>query len=198
MPTKANITELLQAYQAGDASAFDSLLAQVYRELRVVARNRVAGQVKKCSLSPTDLLHETFMRLRAQEGLALKDRQHFFAVAAQCMRWVLIDYAKAKGRAKRGGAAIRVTLDEGLLASRSSEIEASDLGHVLEKLAAQDPRACQIVELRVFSGMTLNEVADDLRLSLATVKRDWKMAIAFLRRELEAPPTPARSYRKAG
>jgi RNA polymerase sigma factor (TIGR02999 family) len=170
----------------GPSNPFDQFIPVVYRQLRRIAQNQIRNRTPGQTLSPTDLVHEAFLRLRENKGIEMRDRSHFFAIAAQCMRWVLTDYAKAKGRAKRGGDLPRIRFQEELhVAGEGEDYDLAALDEVLEKLAEQDPRLSRVAELRFLAGLSIEETAEVLEVSLATVKRDWKLARAWLFRELQ-------------
>jgi len=192
MPKSANnknMDSLVGAYKDGKHEALDEIIPLVYRQLRQMAQKQLSRAGAKQTLNPTELVHEVFLHMNGSEGLPVSDRAHFFAVAAQCMRWILIDYAKARGREKRGGGAWRISFDENVHAGSpgeaSDEIDLSALNDALERLAQQDPRVAKVAELRFLAGMSVEEVATALELSPATVKRDWKLAKAWLSRELK-------------
>lgn len=185
-----DVTQLLSRYQSGDRAALDSLIKIVYPELRRIAHSQMrnAGAL---TIAPTALVHEAFVRLSEKNGIPLKDRNHFLAVAAQCMRWILIDYAKAKRREKRGGNPIRISFDEKIhsaddkmAALRGDGVDLVALDAALQRLAKQDPRLSQVVELRYLAGLTVEQTAEVMSTSPATVKRDWRLAKVWLHREL--------------
>lgn len=179
----APVTQLLQRHREGDGDALDDLLALAYDELKGVARAAFA-QSHDRTLQPTALLHEAWLKLGGRLGDA-HDRRHFFALAARTMRQVLADHAKARGRVKRGGGQRALALEE----SRDAGYEADDLvalGETIERLAAFNERHARVVELRVFGALTIDETAAEIGVSTSTVELDWKMARAWLRRELSA------------
>jgi RNA polymerase sigma-70 factor (ECF subfamily) len=182
-PTPGEVTRLLQAWGEGDVAARDRLIPLIYDELR----RRAAGHLRRerggHTLRPTDLVHETYLRLRAQNP-AWQNREQLFAVASQLMRRILVDHARRRASAKRGGG-LRVTLVEGLAASPSAEPDLLDLDAALEELAALDERQARLVELRFFGGLAIEEAAAALGVSLATANRDWSMAKAWLYRRLK-------------
>jgi len=178
------ITELLRRWSAGDRAALDALVPEVYQELRAAARARVARERAGVSLSPSDLVHETFLRMDGLVRISWQDRAHFLAVAARVMRRVLIDRARRRRAAKRGGAAEAVTLTDALAPQQELEIDVLALHDALERLSAHDPRQGEVVELRYFGGLTQEEIAEVLGVSVPTVKRDWRVARLWLRREL--------------
>jgi len=183
-PTPDDVTRLLHAWRGGDHAALDALVPIVYEELRRVAEARMRGEAADHTLQPTALVHETYARL-AEAAVAWDDRAHFFAVAAGTMRRVLVDHARARGRAKRGGDRVQVTLVDGLAASDGPvDHDLLDLDAALERLADLDARKARIVELVFFTGLTQPEVADVLDISIATVERDLRAARAWLGAQL--------------
>lgn len=182
----AEITSLLRSFQEGDRDALNALMPLVYDRLKRMATYQVRAQGAGFTLSATGLVHEVFVKLTESGELTAKDRAHFFAIAAHTMRWLLVDYARAKKREKRGGPDLhRVTFEEKIHAGQADDgVEASRLCEALEKLEKQDPRLCRVVELRHLVGLTIEEVALILGVSTMTVKRDWHTAKAWLAREL--------------
>lgn len=192
--TGGEVTRLLGAWQGGEEGAGDRLLPMVYRELRRLAARYMASERTGHTLEPTALVHEAFLRLAGGSQPAWRDRRHFFAVSARLMRRVLVDHARARGAAKRGGAAVHVPLDGGraadepraapidLLGDHRAELLADllALDQSLDRLAEIDPRKSRIVELRYFSGLTVEEVAEVLGLSAPTVSLESRMARAWL------------------
>jgi len=182
MSDSKQLTELLVRWSRGDREALDALVPEVYQELRRAARARLANERAGHSLQPTDLVHEAFMRLEGYGRIAWKDRAHFFAVAARVMRRVLIDRARRRGAVKRGGPDRTVTLCEPRAPARSVDVDVFALGQALARLAERDPRQCEVVELRYFGGLSQEEIAEVLGISVPTVKRDWRVAKLWLRR----------------
>jgi RNA polymerase sigma factor (TIGR02999 family) len=176
------ITALLVRWNGGDASARDELVSLVYGELRRMAAARLRG-TPGGSLQPTVLVHEVYLRLAGADAMQWQNRAHFFAVAARAMRQIVVDEARRKHAAKRGGHELRVTLDEGIAAERE-EVDLVALDGALERLAAADEYQARLVEMRFFGGLTFEEIAVLSDLSLATVKRRWRLARAWLFREL--------------
>jgi RNA polymerase sigma-70 factor, ECF subfamily len=176
--------ELLASARDGNEVAVDQLMPAVYDELCRLARRHMAGQRRGHTLQTRDVVAEAYLRLVDSEGTGWKDRIHFFAVASRAMRFVLVDYARRRGYAKRGGNPIRVSLSEadGISEEKSAEVIAVD--EALSRLAALDLRKSQIVELRYFGGLTVEETAELLGLSSRTIKREWRLARAWLYREL--------------
>ncbi len=180
-----SITQLIHQYQAGDSDALNALMPMVYDQLKKIATNQMKAQANSHTLSATALVHEAFLKLREAGELNINDRTHFFAVASKTMRWFLTDYARAKTRDKRGGKeAQRVLFEENELTSADG-FDPSTLEEALKKLELQDARLCRIVELRFLVGLTIEETAEVLTISPATVKRDWLTAKAWLSRELK-------------
>jgi len=180
------VTRLLKAWEQGDASARDELVPLVYRDLRRRAAAYLRRERPDHTLQPTALVHEAFVRLVGQNRAAWKNRDHFFGIAAQIMRRVLVDYARERQRAKRMGAAVRVPLDDDTAVVLPPETEVLELDRALEDLARLDPRQGHIVELRYFGGMSEQEVASVLSLSRTTVSREWQTARAWLYRRMTA------------
>ncbi len=180
------ITQWLHDWSLGDDDARDRLLSVVYGELRRIAKRHMARQPTDHTLQTTALIHEAYMKLAAQPGRHWENRAHFFAVAAQAMRQILVDYARARRRAKRGSGASAISLEEAapVSAERGGEIVALD--DALTALAALDPRKSRLVELRFFGGLTEEETAEVLQVSVATVRRDWRAAKLWLAREVGA------------
>ena len=180
------ITALLQAHRSGDAAALDRVFDALYRDLRGVAAQRLSRLRPGGTLTPTALVHEAWMRLAGAEALDLRDRGHFFACAARAMRHVLLDAARARGADKRGGGALPVTLTENL-ADDAPALEMLDLERALVELEAIDPKLCELVELRFFSGMSVEDIALLRGLSERTVFRQWQQARALLQVQLGEP-----------
>ena len=185
----AEITTLLKAWSEGDRSALDRLTPLVYDELRYLAHRYMRRERGGHTLQTTGLVNEAFVRLVDVKGIALKDRAHFLAFAARIMRRVLVEAARARTSIKRGGDLVRedhsggVDLDA-LSHSRNRAAELCRLDDALEALASLDPRRAQVIELRFFGGLTVEETADVLKVSRQTVLRDWQLARAWLCREL--------------
>lgn len=181
--TPGAVTRLLAAWNQGDEQARDSLMPLVYGELRRRAASYLRRERPGHTLRPTDLVHEAYLRLCAQHK-GWQNREQFFAVAAQLMRRILVDHARAQKAAKRGRG-LRVTLDEGMVGSLGArQPDLITLDTALEELAQRDERLCRLVELRFFAGLTLQETAGALGISLATANRDWALAKAWLFRRL--------------
>jgi len=164
----------------------ERLLELVYAELRATARGLMSRERIEHTLQPTALVHEAWLKIVNQDRVQWQDRAHFLGIAARCMRQVLVDHARAHGTAKRGGDLRQVTLDEGVLAGVSQELQLLDLDECLIRLATMDSRAAQVAELRIFGGLTIAEIAHYLDVSKRTVDGDWSLARLWLSRELEA------------
>lgn len=179
------VTALLQRWQQGDQEALGSLAPMVYRELRRIAARYLRGEAAGHTWQPTDLVHEAYLQL-ADAKVDWHDRAHFLAVAAQQMRRLLVDHARGKRRAKRGGGIHAITLDEELLPTQTPVESLLDLDAALTSLAAQDQRKASILELHVFGGLTYEETAKVLDLSPATVNRELRFAKAWVLKEVLA------------
>lgn len=184
MESSSDVTRLLQRWGAGDAEAMEELLPLLYEELRRLAAVYMRRQPQGHTLQPTALVHEAYLKLAGQHGLSFADRAGFFALAAKMMRRLLVDHARAHNAAKRGGDAVRVTLDEGVASLPSRDVDFEDLDTALAELGRLDERQAQIVELRFFAGLGIEETAVALGLSPATIKREWATARAWLYRRL--------------
>ena len=191
-----DVTGMLVAWGKGDQAAESRLIAVVYEDLRRVARRRLRAERADHSLAPTALVHEAYLRLVDLRRVRWQNRAQFFAIAARVMRQILVDHARAHAAAKRGGPGWRVPLADAVGATAPPEVDLLDLDAALGKLAATDARLGELVVLRFFGGLTVEEAADALGLSPATVKRDWTRARAWLFRELRAalrdPEKPGR------
>ena len=191
-----DVTELLDVLRSGDRSALDGLFARVYQELHALARQQLAGQTPGATLSPTVLVHETYLKLAAAHRLDCTDRRHLLAVAARAMRQIIIDAARRARAQKRGGANVRIVLDsdagsEGD-ARGDTAAELVELEQALNALEVIDERLARIVELRYFAGLSVEETGAMLAVSPRTVKRDWRKARAFLFAALnDGVPEPA-------
>ncbi|HJY28469.1 MAG TPA: sigma-70 family RNA polymerase sigma factor [Pyrinomonadaceae bacterium] len=181
---KQNVTDLLNAWGAGDKGAFDELVTVVYAELRRQASRYLRRENPGHTLQTTDLIHEAYLRLVDQKTSHWQNRAQFFGIAAQLMRRILVDHARARHRAKRGGQNIRISLDEEVADGRVKDVELIDIDEALNRLAEIDIQQSKIVELRFFSGLNVEETAQILGISPRTVKRSWRFAKAWLRREL--------------
>lgn len=178
------ITILLSAARGGDADATEALFNAVYGELRILARSNRRRWQGNRTLNTTALIHEVFIKLSGSERLDFQNRTHFFATASKAMRQVLVNYAERQRADKRGGSALRVTFDETVFATDTSADELLTVHQLLTDLEAENPRRSRVVECRIFGGMTIEEVADALDISTATVKREWRVGTTFLYRAL--------------
>jgi RNA polymerase sigma-70 factor (ECF subfamily) len=185
------ITKLLQAWGSGDEQALVKLTPLVYNHLRRVARRYMAGERSGHVLQTSALVNEAYLRLFDCRHLNWHDRAHFFAVCAQLMRRILIDIARSSRHQKRGAGAPHVSLDEALGTGCKLNVEIRYLNDALESLASVDPRKGRVVELRFFSGLSVEETAEVLSVSKETVARDWRLAKAWLLRELSERPQNA-------
>ena len=177
------VTRLLHEWKNGDSRALDELMPIVYRELQVLAGRLLAGERPGHTLSATALVHEAYLRL-VDADVAWQDRTHFYAVAARVLRRILVDHAKTQKRQKRGGDAEKIPLDEAVLIGSEAASIVVDLDEALDRLAIQDARKSEIIQLLFFGGLTYDETADALSISPATVHRELKLAKAWLYREL--------------
>ena len=182
---ESEITRLLDAWQDGDAEAAERLFPLITDELKVLARRQLARGASD-TLQTTAVVHEAYIKLVGSSNLRFADRGHFYAVASRAMRQILVDYARRRAARKRGGDLVRVDLDEGRIPieERAAEIVAVD--EALTRLEKLDPRLVRVVEMRFFSGLSVEETAEALSSSRTTVKRDWQKARAFLYHELAA------------
>ena len=182
--TPRALTELLAAWGAGDTGASDALVPLVYDELRRQARRALRREGEGHTLQATALVHEAWLRLDAQHDARWESRSHFLAVAAQTMRRVLVDHARARRALKRGGGDVQITLDDTYPAVTPDAVDVLALDEALSLLAAMDARKARLVELRYFAGLSIPEAAAALGVSQATVIREWAVARMWLRREL--------------
>ena len=179
-----DVTQLLTAWGNGDQAARDRLMSVVYDELHRLARRYMQRESPGHTLQTSALVHEAFLRLVDQHNVHWQNRAHFFGIAAQMMRRILVDYARSRRRQKRGAGAVDLTFDEGLIVSDERNAEIVAVHEALEQLSQLDYRKGQIVELRFFGGLSIEETADVLGVSPGTVMRDWTMAKAWLRCEI--------------
>jgi RNA polymerase sigma factor (TIGR02999 family) len=178
------VTELLRSWRQGDAAALDRLIPLVHGELRRVARAHFRREQPGHTLQATALVHEVYLRLVTLDRITLNDRTHFFAVAARLMRQVLVDHARRKRADKRGGAATMISLDEVSPVSSTPIVDVLALDQALDALSSRDARQCRVVELRFFAGLSIDETAEAIGVSTATVEREWTIAKAWLHRRL--------------
>lgn len=179
-----NITHLLKEWSDGDQRALDKLTPLVYEELRLQAARYLRKERPGHSLQATALINEAFLRLIDVKDLQWQNRAHFFAIAANLMRRILVDHARRRDAEKRGGSQIRLTLDEAFAVAKEPDIDLLAIDEALDRLAAIDEQQARVVELRFFSGLSVEETATALGVSPKTVKRDWSVARAWLRREI--------------
>ncbi|MGE3108133.1 MAG: sigma-70 family RNA polymerase sigma factor [Phycisphaerales bacterium] len=189
--TNPDITQLLMRASDGEERAVDVLLPVVYDELRRIAERCLRRERPDHTLQTTALVHEAYMKLVDQRQTQWQNRAHFYAIAAQAMRRILVNHAKGVNRVKRGGKRARVPLDDSLAVAPEPDIDLVALDEALARLAAIDARKSRLVELRFFGGMSIEETAEVLGVAPATVKRDWNFARAWLYRELSAGADPA-------
>jgi len=181
---REDVTQVLAQLRDGDQRAADKLLPMVYDEFRALARHYLGQERANHTLQPTALVHEAYLKLVDQTRVDWQGKSHFFAVAAQAMRRILVDHARSRQRDKRGGGRARVALDEAVALSPQKDEDVLALDEVLERLGKLDPRQAKVVELRFFGGMSVEEVAQALGVSKRTVEGDWTFARAWLAREL--------------
>jgi RNA polymerase sigma factor (TIGR02999 family) len=184
MPAPSDVTELLVNCRKGDKKALDEMLPLVYQELRRIAVNRLRRERPDHTLQPTALVNEAYMRLIDQTSVQWQNRAQFFGLAAEMMRRILVNHAHHHQAAKRGGGALRVSLEVAGNSFDRNDVNLLELDEALKSLAVIDPRQSQIVELKFFGGLTVAEMAEVLRVSADTIERDWKMARAWLRVEI--------------
>jgi RNA polymerase sigma factor (TIGR02999 family) len=180
----SEITQLLADWSGGDQAALERLMPLVYKELRKLAHNYMKKERSGHTLQTTGLVNEAYLRLVGQKSVHWRNRAHFFAIAAQLMRRILIDYARKRGYAKRGAGAPRVSLDEAAVLSKERAADLIALDDALTGLADLDPQQTRVVELRFFGGLSIEETAEFLGLSVDKVKREWSTAKAWLYQEM--------------
>ena len=188
-PTRQEVTQLLGQWSSGDDGALEKLYPLVQPELHRLAHHYMSRERPGHTLQTTAILNEAYLRLVDNTKPVWQGRTHFIAAAAQLMRRIMVDHARERHSLKRGGGALKVTFDEAALVAESRSEELLALDEALDRLAAQDPRKSQIVELRYFGGLTVDETAEFLKLSQRTVEREWTMAKAWLYRELSGDET---------
>jgi RNA polymerase sigma factor (TIGR02999 family) len=184
MTESADMTALLARASGGDSRAADELLPLVYEKLRTLARELMVQERPDHTLQPTALVHEAYLKLIDQTRAHWRDRAHFFSVAAQALRRILVDHARGHERVKRGGGRTKLQLDEGLIAAYEQTVDLLGLDDALARLAQQDAQRAHVVELRFFAGLSTDETAAVLNVSTRTVERQWRYARAWLFREL--------------
>ncbi len=185
MPEESDITRLLDRMRDGDAAASEAIVPLLYEELRAVAARCLKSERRGHTLQPTALIHEAYLKLVNQKDADYRSRGHFMAVAAMVMRRILVNHAEKRAAAKRGGGAARVPLSDGVGATDEEELNLVALDEAMDKLARLDSRKAAIVEQRFFAGMEMSQIAENLGVSLSTVKRDWEYSRTWLMREIE-------------
>jgi RNA polymerase sigma-70 factor (ECF subfamily) len=183
-PSKPEVTQLLRAWGEGDGEALEKLTPVVEGELHRLAHRYMTREKPGHTLQTTALVNEVYLRLVDIQNVTWQDRAHFFAISATMMRRILTDFARSRLYQKRGGAAVQVSWDEALAVSPGQDVDLVSLDDALVELAALDPRKTQVVELRFFTGLSVEETAEALKISPETVKRDWKFAKSWLHRAL--------------
>jgi len=178
------VTQLLQGWRGGDRNALDALVPLVYKELRRLAHFQLRDERQDHTLQSAALVNEAYVRLVGLKTPQWESRTHFFAIAAQLMRQILVDYARRHGSAKRGGSVCKLSLDDAMVVSRRKALDVVALDDALQELARIDARQSRVVELRFFGGLTLEEISAALEIGPATVQRDWTSARAWLYREI--------------
>jgi len=178
------ITELLARWSLGDEHALDSLVPLVYKDMRRIASYLMMGERPGHTLQPTELANQAYMKLKDEKKIDWQNRAHFMAVAARAMRQILVDHARNRGRRKRGGGVVFTTLNEEIAAAHHP-IDLLDLNRALDHLAAEHPRKARVLELKLFGGLSHEEIGQVLQISTITVIRDWNFAIALLRSEMQ-------------
>ena len=184
MSSQADVTQLLLGASRGDGASLEALFPLVYHELRRLASHYLRQERAGHTLQPTALVHEAYLRLVDQTGITWQNRAHFFSVAAQVMRHILVDHARGRLSAKRGGGESRLALDEAVSFFAEREVSLVALDDALTALARLDLQQSRIVELRFFGGLTIEEIAEVLQVSPATVSREWSLAKMWLHREI--------------
>jgi RNA polymerase sigma-70 factor (ECF subfamily) len=184
MALPSEVTQLLINWSRGDRTALDELIPLVETELRRLARHYMARESPDHTLQTSALINEAYIKLIDQQNVPWQNRAHFFAVAAKVMRHILVDHARKHGYAKRGGGARRIPLDDAVARIDQKATELVALDDALNTLAVLDPRKSQIIELRFFGGLSIEETAEVMKISSPTVQREWRSAKAWLRREL--------------
>ena len=181
----SNLPRILERAQGGDPKAAEELLPLVYDQLRKLAAHKMANQPPGQTLQPTALVHELYLKFFSSEPIEWRDRGHFLAVAARQLRHIVVDYARGQRAQKRGGPQAKVSIEDVPEIGFVVDHRLLDLDHALERLSELDPRSAQVVELRYFGGLSVEETAEALGVSADTVKRDWRLAKLWLLRELE-------------
>lgn len=185
-PSPEVITSLVERATAGEEQALSELLPVVYQELRKLSRKYLRREHNPQTLQTTALVHEAYLRLLGDRNLQWKNRAHFLAIAARSMRQILVERARARHAQKRGGVRRAVTLEDRMLSHNQNSVDLLELDEALKALAALDPKQAEVVELRFFAGLTVEETAEVMGISPATVKRWWALSRAWLRREMSS------------
>jgi RNA polymerase sigma factor (TIGR02999 family) len=180
----AEVTRLLKAWSNGEEQALDRLVPEIHRELRKLAASYLRKERPEHTLQPTALVNEAFLKLIDQRAVKWQNRAHFFGIAAQAMRRILVDHARAHGASKRGDGVRTIPIDDAVIVGGTVDIDLLALDEALTRLAAIDPQQSRVVELRYFGGLTMEETAEVMHISPATVGREWRMAKAWLFAEL--------------
>ena len=184
MTSSATITQLLIKWRSGDQAALDELTPQVYGELRRLARYYLRQERTGHTLQPSDLVHEAYLRLVNEKEIDWQNRAHFFGIAAVRMRHILVEHARGRQAAKRGGGEFLLSLSKANRLADKRDVNLLALDSALQRLEKLDPQKARIVELRYFGGLTIEETSEAMKISPATIKRDWSMARAWLRSEI--------------
>ena len=184
MPSAENVTKMLRDWRNGDQEALEQLIPVVYDELHRQAARYLRREHPGHTLQTTALIHEAYLRLINQQNIEWQNRAHFYAIAARLMRQILVDHARRRQATKRGGSDIKVPLEEAMVISPGENVDLVALDEALTRLAAIDPQQSRIVELRYFSGLSVEETAEVLGVSSRTVNRDWNVAKAWLRQQI--------------
>lgn len=182
--TSGQVTELLVRWRGGDQAALDNLMPLVYEELRTLAQHYLRRERPDHTLQSTALVHEAYVRLVGQNSPPWQSRAHFFGIAARLMRQILVEHARAHQAAKRGGHAFKLTLDDAIALPQPADVDLVALDDALQRLSTLDTRQSRIVELRFFAGLSIEDAAEVLDISRATVAREWTIARAWLYREI--------------
>lgn len=185
MGSPGNITERLQAWSKGDQSALAELIPMVYEQLCDIADKYLRKERPNHTIQTSALVHEAYLQLMDQQRIEWQNRAHFLAIAAKVMRRILVDYAVAKQTAKRGGKIYKISIDEIHNLPEKRDWEITELDDALETLTVQDPTKCQLIELRFFVGLSIEETAQVMNISVATANREWRLAKAWLYREIK-------------
>jgi len=190
MSDQEQITRLLVRAAGGDRKAVDDLFPVVYQQLRKIAQNKLRPERANHTLNATALVHEAYIKLINQEQMEWQNRAHFYAIAATAMRRILVDYARNRNAEKRGGGNVFITLNDEIMSAETKAERIVELDDAIGRLEAINERQAKVVVLRFFGGLKESEIGESLNISLATVKRDWRLARAWLARELGNIPNP--------